>query len=141
MSEFIHALKTARTMYPRSVLALAATLYAIFTAFGPDLAHYQSLGSVPHSLVLPADYKLVAAGLFGLDAFGLWWRIFDSKPRLVWATVFNFLTAGLWLTVTVVSITLYDELLSENVGEIILTLTALYTLTRTDYTPADRGSA
>lgn len=56
------------------------------------------------------------------------------------ATFFNLLTAGLWLTVTVASIT-YDAIWSENVGEIILTLTALYTLTRTDYTQGDRGSA
>jgi hypothetical protein len=141
MSEFIQAIKTARTMYPRTILALAATLYSIFTAIGPDLAHYAYAGRLPHSLVLPANYKWVAAALFALDAFGLWWRIFDAKPRVVWATLFNFLTAGLWLTVTVASITLYDELWSENVGEIILTLTAWYTLTRTDYTPSDRGSA
>lgn len=141
MNDFVHAIKTARTMYPRSILALAATLYCIFTLFAPDLAHYQAVGKMPHSLMFPNNYKLVVASVFGLDAFGLWWRIFDSKPRVVWATLFNILTAGLWLTVTVVSITMYDQLLSENVGKITLTLTALYTLTRTDYTPADRGSA
>jgi hypothetical protein len=141
MSDFMQALKYARTLYPRALLALASTLYALFTAFGPDLAHYQFQGKLPHSLVLPDNYKFVAAALFGLDAFCLWWRIFDSKPRVVWATFINLLTAGLWLTVTVASIFLYDELWSENVGEIMLTLTALYTLTRTDYTTADRGSA
>lgn len=141
MGELISTLKTARTMYPRSMLALAATLYAIFTAFGPDLSHYSYTGHLPHSLVLPANYKIVVAVLFAVDAFGLWWRIFDEKPRLVWATLFNILNAGLWLMVTVVSVTLYDELWSENVGEVILTLTALYTLTRTDYNASDRGSA
>lgn len=141
MNELIKSLKTSRTMYPRAMLALAATLYAIFTAIGPDLSNYSYAGASPHSIILPFNYKFVAASVFALDAFGLWWRIFSTKPSIIWGTIFNILTAGLWLTVTIVSTVMYNGLLAENVGEIILTLNALYILTRTDYTPADRGSA
>ena len=141
MNDFISSLKTARTMFPRSTMALASTLYALFTFFGPSLGHYAYGDKLPHSLVMPPEYKYVAAALFAFNAAGLWWRIFDTKPRIVWATIFNIMSAFLWLTVTVVSLVLYDELWSENVGEIMLTLTALYTLTRTDYTIVDRGTA
>lgn len=143
MSDFTQAIKYARTLYQRSALALASSLYALFTFFGPSKEQYLNVDGaiLPKLMILPEHYKILIAAIFALNAAGLWWRIFDAQPRVVWATIFNIMTAGLWLTLTVVSVFLYDAPWSDNVGEIILTLTALYTLTRTDYTQADRGSA
>lgn len=141
MNDFVQVLKYARTLYQRSMLALASTMYAVFTLFAPNLETYQYVGNLPHNLVLPEHYKLVVAAVFGLNAVMSWWRIFDDKARVAWGTITNIMTAFLWLTVTMVSILVYAQPWSANVGEIMLTLTAFYTITRTDYTSADRGSA
>jgi hypothetical protein len=144
MSDLTQALFYARTMFQRAFLALAASLYAIFTALGPDLSTFApgcDAAHLPHSLVLPPYYKWIAAAVFGLNAGCLWWRIFDRTARVAWATVINLTTAGLWLTVTVASVFIYHEVWSENVGEIMLTLTALFVLTRTDLTAIDKGTA
>lgn len=139
MNDLTQAIKFARTLYQRAFLALAATLYAVLTAIGPDAS--STLGDHCGHIILPPYYKWVAAGLFALDALCLWWRIFDSTPRLVWATLINAGTAVLWLTVTVAGLAVYGQVWSENVGEIMLTLTALFVLTRTDYTALDKGTA
>lgn len=141
MKELTQAIKFARTMYQRALLALASTLYAIFTALGPDLSQVTYCDHLPHSLIFPPYYKWIAAATFALDAVCLWWRIFDYRPRVVWATLINIGTATLWLSVTLASVLIYDEVWSENVGEIMLTLTALFVLTRTDYTALDKGTA
>ena len=140
MRELAQVLRFARTLYQRAFLALAATLYAMATALGPDL-HSAVACNCGHSILLPPYYKWVAASLFGLDALCLWWRILDPIPRVVWATVINGATAVLWLTVTVAGLAVYGQGWSENVGEIMLTLTALFVLTRTDYTDVDKGTA
>lgn len=145
MNELTQAMKFARTLYQRAFLAVAATLYAVLTAFGPDV--HSRLACACNGLchcghiLLPPYYKWVTAGVFALDALCLWWRIFDPTPRLVWATVINATTAVLWLTVTVAGLAVYGQVWSENVGEIMLTLTSLFVLTRTDYTPLDKGTA
>lgn len=139
MNELTQAIKFARTMYQRAFLALAATLYSVLTAFGPD-GHTVTTCNCGH-IILPPYYKWVTAAVFALNALCLWWRIFDHTPRIVWATVINASTAILWLTVTVAGLAVYGQVWSENVGEIMLTLTALFVLTRTDYTPLDKGTA
>lgn len=141
MNELTQAIKFARTFYQRAFLALAATLYAVFTALGPDLATFDFCGQHPHAIVLPPYYKWVAAAVFGLDAICLWWRLIDPVARVVWATVINGVTAVLWLTVTIAGLAVYGQVWSENVGEIMLTLTALFVLTRTDYNALDKGTA
>lgn len=138
MSEFTLAMKFARTMYQRAFLALAATLYSFATTLGPDLS--STACTVGH-VILPPYYQGVVAGLFGVDALALWWRIVDPKPRIWWATFINAATAVLWLTVTVAGLAVYGQVWSENVGEIMLTLTSLFVLTRTDYTALDKGTA
>lgn len=141
MSDITQALKFARTLYQRAFLALAATLYCLFTAMGPDIQSFVLCTSSPHHIVFPPYYKWMVTALFGIDAICLWWRIFDPIARVVWATVINVATAAMWLTITITGLAIYGQLWSENVGEIMLTLTALFVLSRTDYTAVDKGTA
>lgn len=141
MGDLAEVLRYAGTLYQRAFLALAATLYAVTTAFGPNLATYSYCGNLPHNIILPPHYEWVLAFFFGADATALWWRIWDTTPRVVWGTIVNFYTAVLWLTVTVAGVFVYDGVWSANVGEIMLTLTSLWVLTRTDYNARDKGTA
>lgn len=141
MNDITQALRYARTFYQRCFLALASSLYSVFTLCGPALETYTYCGPLPRNLVLPQHFKYVAAAAFALDAVMLWWRIFDNRARVAWATITNIITAGLWLTITVSNVAVYHQVWSANVGEIMLTLTALFVLSRTDYTAIDKGTA
>jgi len=143
MGDLAEVLRYAGTLYQRAFLALAATLYAITTAFSPNLEGYVYCtgGKLPNNIILPQHQGFVLAVLFAADATALWWRIWDTTPRIVWGTIVNFYTAVLWLTVTVAGLFVYDGVWSANVGEIMLTLTSLWVLTRTDYNARDKGTA
>lgn len=141
MNNVLDALKYANNLYARLMLAVAATLYTIFTIFGPDPSTMTVVTNYPYLQVLPPYFKWQVVLIFGVDAILLWWRIFDDKPRVIIAKCINFFNAVLWIMVVLLSIFVYDELLTDNVGKILLAAASLHMLTRTDYTPRDRGSA
>lgn len=142
MGQFTQVLRYAGTLYQRAFLAVAATLYALTTLLGPNLDTFQACSTkLPHVLVLPPHYELWTAGFFAVDAAMLWWRIFDFKSRVVMGTIANFYTAMLWLSVTIAGLFVYDGVWSANIGEIMMTLTSLFVLTRTDYNASDKVSA
>lgn len=110
----------------RWLLALAATIHSLLIILSP-----------------PMD-DLVWAAIFGLDAVCLWWRIFDTVPRVSWAYAINITTVALWGSVTYGLTKSGDALgmlLPCLTGYIILTLMALIMVFRTEATRRDRGSA
>jgi hypothetical protein len=150
MSDIMQAIRYGTNIFPRSILALASTLYCIFSLLGPtyptpsDLALAEAAnssifnGQIAHFSTLQ---MLIVAFIFGLNAVLLWWRIFDSHARLWPARLINYFTACLWVTVTGATIYAYGWLLPSCVGEIMLALISLHALTRTDYTTRDRETA
>lgn len=142
ISDITDALRYARTFYHRAFLAFASTLYAITLLLGPVLEQYKyCCGKLPHNIILPENYKWVIASIFFADAALLWWRIVDKNPKVKIATVVNIFTAVLWITMTLTGIFVYDIPWSANVGEIMVSLTALFVVTRTDYNIVDKGTA
>lgn len=149
MNDLAQALKYASNLFQRGMLAIAAALYAVFLVISPavankaDLALQVAAGTIPgcQVVLLPAPQKWALAGVFALNSMCILWRMFDPAPRLWWGRVINFSTACLWVTVTGATLFTYGRPLPDSVGEIMLSLTALYTLTRTDLTSRDRVSA
>lgn len=149
MNDLTQALKYASNLYQRGLLAIAAALYGIFLLISPevvsraDLMLKSAAGLISgcQVVLLPPHQKFALAGVFLLNSFCIFWRMFDPKPRIWWGRATNFFSACLWLTVTGATLFTYGSPLPDAVGEIMLSLTALYTLTRTDFTARDRGSA
>jgi len=146
MNDLAEALKYANNLFQRGALGIAAALYAIFVVMAPsvtsraDIALAAASGQVVgcQAILLTTDQKWVLGTIFALDAVGIFWRIFDPVARLWWGRAVNLGTACLWATVTGATLFTYGRPLPDAVGEIMLTLTALYTLTRTDFTARDR---
>lgn len=141
MNDIMEALKYSNNLYARIILALASTLYAVFTMFGPPPDAYVMVDGYAKFLPVPPYHNWQVILIFGINAALLWWRIFDSKPRIVAARLINYLNALLWVLVCLFSIFVYGEPLADNAGKIVLTLVSLHMLTRTDYNFRDRGSA
>ena len=158
MSDLAEALKYANTMFQRGILGIASALYALFVLLAPSLANRADVvlssaadtalaaaagvASIScQAVMLSNSQRLVIAGAFALNSACIFWRIFDSRPRIWWARGINFSTACLWVTVTAATLFVYGRPLPGAVGEIMLTITALYTLTRTDFNDRDRRSA
>lgn len=140
MNEIAHAMRFASNTFQRLILAVAASIYAITTAAGPDLASSHAPQAY-RALVLSSGYKWVFAAVFALDAFCLWWRLFDHTPRVTWAFVINIFTAMLWVTIAMSTIAVYGSFLPDATGEVVLALTALFSMVRTNQTITDRGTA
>jgi hypothetical protein len=120
------ALRYGTSTTIRWLMALAATIHGILIVFSP-----------------PEDDAIWAA-IFFLDAFCLWWRIFDPVPRVWWAYTINIATVALWGSVTygfAVTGTPLRPPLPILTGYIILTLMALIMVFRTEATRRDRGTA
>lgn len=81
------------------------------------------------------------SALFVVAGCGMWWRIFDKKPRIFWGTAVNLFTTSLWVTITYANVMVHSQVVSDNIGEIMVCLTSLFVLTRTDLTIFDKGSA
>lgn len=109
-------LRYADTFYQRLSLATACTLYGIAAR----------------------DWLGV---LFVIVGAAAWWRLFDHRARVVIGTAVNLCVAALWFTITSANIFVHGDLLADNVGEIMVCLTSLFVLTRTDLTPTDKGAA
>ena len=80
MREISTALRFADNTFQRVALAVAATLYALTTAIGPDLAG-ERVPQAYQALALSSGYKWIFAAIFALNAFCLWWRLLDATPR------------------------------------------------------------
>lgn len=115
-AKIIAELRYTDTFYQRMVLATACTLYGF--------AAWNRLGIV----------FLVVAAL-------AWWRIFDHRPRVWIALLVNLSVAALWITIAAANILIHGDSLADNVGEIMICVTSLFVLTRTDLTAIDKGSA
>lgn len=158
MSDLAEALKYANNLFQRGVLAIAAALYALFVVIAPSIANRADIvlssaadlalasaagaGAITCQAVMLTDgQKYVIAGIFALDSALLFWRIFDVQSRLWWARGINFATACLWVTIAAATLFVYGRPLPGAVGEIVLAIVSLYTLTRTDFTDRDRKNA
>lgn len=140
MNEIAHAMRFASNTFQRLILAVAASIYAITTAAGPDLSGSRA-PQVYQALVLSSGYKWVFAAVFALNAFCLWWRLLDSTPRVKWAFAINIFTAALWVTIALATIATYGAFLPDATGEVVLALTALFSMVRTNKTITDKGTA
>lgn len=150
MSDLAEALKYASNLFQRGMLGIAATLYAIFVMLAPSVNGSESLVIMAatdagildcHAVLLTVGQRSAVTLIFAIDAALIFWRLFDPKPRIWWARIINFSTACLWTTVTGITLYTYRWPLPEAVGEIMLTIVSLYTLTRTDYSDRDRRVA
>lgn len=149
MSDLADALKYANNLFQRGALGIAAALYAVFIVIAPDtgdradiaLTMATGMTASCQAILLTPAQKWEMGGLFALNSFCIFWRLVDPVPRLWWARIINFSTACLWATVTAATLFAYGRPLPDAVGEIMLTIYALYTLTRTDLTARDRGNA
>lgn len=149
MSDLTEALKYASNLFQRGVLGIAAALYALFVLLAPDittradvaLAAAAGVATGCQAIMMSPEQKWVIAGAFALDSACIFWRIFDPVARLWWGRFINFGTACLWSTITGATLVAYGRPLPDAVGEIMLTLLALYTLTRTDLSAVDRRNA
>lgn len=115
-AKIVAELRYSDTFYQRMVLATACALYG----FGA----WNRLGIV----------FLIVAAL-------AWWRIFDRKPRVWIALLVNLSVAALWITIATANLFFHGDSLANNVGEIMICVTSLFVLTRTDLTAIDKGSA
>lgn len=140
MNEIAHAMRYASNTFQRFVLAIAASIYTITTAAGPDLTHSRAPQAY-QALVLSSGYKWVFAAVFALDAFCLWWRLFDHTPRVKWAIFINIFTATLWTSIALATIATYGSFLPDATGEVVLALISLFSMVRTNKTINDRGTA
>jgi hypothetical protein len=116
-------------------LALAATLYAIFTGLGMDTPSYDA------AYVLCSGHRWLWAAIFTVDAIALWWRLFDVKPRPIWAASTNVGTFALWVGITGGTVMNAQYLDPDLVGYILFCLVAFHALIRTDLTVRDRETA
>lgn len=140
MREIFLALRFADNTFQRVILAIAATLYAIATAIGPNLEGSRTAQAY-QALVLASGYKWAFAGLFAFNAACLWWRLFDHTARLYFAFAINLFTATLWITITAATLVVYQGFLPDAVCEIMISVIALFTLVRTDKTHSDVETA
>lgn len=140
MTNVGQAFRETSNMPPRIFLGIAAVIYALSTALGPDLAG-QTGASAYQALSLSSGLRWSLVLLFSADAFFIWWRIFDATPRKWWALFTNILTFSLWFSITGATIFAYKAVLPDSVGEIMVTLASIYVLTRTDLTWRDQRSA
>lgn len=149
MGDLAEALKYASTLFQRGMLGIAALLYAVFMLLAPhvaspaDMVLAMAAGEAKgcQAILLTTEQRWTIAALFALDSVCIFWRIFDPVARVGWGRVINFSTACLWATVTGATLYAYGRPLPDAVGEIMLTLLALHTLTRTDLTTIDRRNA
>lgn len=109
-------LRYTDTFYQRMSLAFACCLYAV--------AAHNTLGGV-----------FLIAGILA------WWRVFDRKSRVVIGTLVNLFVAALWVSICAYNLFVHHDALTDNVGEIVVCVTSLFVLTRTDLTPSDKGAA
>ena len=149
MGKLTEALKTADNLFQRGALGIAAALYAVFVVLAPDVASRADVllaaaagkATGCQAIRLTDSQKWAIGAAFALDAVAIFWRIFDPVARLWWGRAVNFATACLWATVTGATLFTYGRPLPDAVGEIMLTLTALYTLTRTAFKALDGRQA
>lgn len=123
------------TIAVRMLLAIAATLYAVFTT----AAHV--IPSADTTYVLVSGLRHWWALAFAIDAVFLWWRLFDPHARPAVAAVINISTFGLWAGVTGGTILTAPHVDPDFVGYIITCIMALHAVVRTDLTPRDRETA
>lgn len=135
-----HELKYGSVLPSRFGLAIAATLYAILAWVSPDLSGVPRPADIG-SYVLLSGWKDGWAAVFALNAFCLWWRVFDSKPRLVWAALINLSTLALWVGMTGGTVMVSMHSTPEITGHIFVCLIALHTFLRTEFTSHDRDTA
>ena len=140
MRDIFMSLRFASNTFNRVFLATASSLYAILTAIGPDLSNSGSVLAY-QALVLSSGTKWPFAALFGLNAFCIWWRLFDRRPRVIWAAIINVFTAVLWSSLTAAEIYIYGRPLPDSVGEIMITFVAFFSAVRTLKTENDRVTA
>lgn len=134
------ALKYGPTLPFRVLLALTATIYAFMVFFGPTPSP-AALLQVGTSFVLGTGWKGVWTALFIFDALLLWWRIFDTKPRTLWAAISNLFTLALWTSITGGTVIVAKQVNPDLTGYITLCAMSLLTLIRTELTPHDRETA
>jgi hypothetical protein len=114
--KLIAELRYTDTFYQRLSLAFACTFYGF--------AAWNMLGIV-----------FIIVGMLA------WWRLFDRRPRIFVGTLVNLCVAALWITIASANLFVHRAPLADNVCEIMVCLTALFVLTRTDLTSADKGAA
>jgi len=110
----------------RWLLAFAATLHGLLI------------------LISQPPGAAIWTAIFLLDGFCLWWRIFDSSPRVGWAYTVNVSTTALWASVTYglyASAYSYWPILPVLTGYIVLTIMSFISTLRTEATTRDRGHA
>lgn len=140
MNDVARAMRYASNTFQRFTLAVAATLYALTTAFGPNLEYSHSVQAY-QALALSSGYKWAVAAIFGLDAFCIWWRLWDKVSRVYWALAVNIFTATLWVSIAGATIATYKAFLPDSVGEVMMALIALFSVVRTNKTVTDVETA
>jgi hypothetical protein len=138
--EFLAALSTSSVLPYRLMLALASSLFSILivtTAYATDNAPTEML----RPFFQEAYWRWWWSAVFALDAFLLWWRIFDGIPRARWALVTNLLTVSIWGGVTAGIIYAADTIPPGVTGYIVINTMAVQVLWRTQYTLRDRMTA
>lgn len=128
------ALRYGSALVVRMLLALATSLFALFTVLGSVTPEH-----APYVLVSGFRYGWVAA--FALDAMALWWRLADPHPRPVIAGTINVVTFALWVGITGGTILAARRIDPDIVGYIIICLMSLHVVVRTELTTRDRETA
>lgn len=133
--EVLNALRTGTPVLNRMRLALASTLYAVFTALStyappPDSAY-----------VLSSGHRLAWSVVFALDGLALWWRLFDPHPRRYWSIAINLITFAIWVGITGGTVMVAQHVDPDIVGYVLICIMALHALVRSDLTQRDRETA
>jgi hypothetical protein len=135
LTDMVNALRYGTAMVNRTLLAIASTLYAAFTALA---AHVPPPDS---AYVLTSGHRLAWALVFALDALALWWRLLESHARPHWALVINLATFALWVGTTGGTVMVAQHIDPDIVGYVLICLIAFHALVRTDLTQRDRETA
>lgn len=135
LREVVLTLQTGTAMLNRMLLALASTLYALFTVVStyappPDSAY-----------VLVSGHRLLWASIFAVDALALWWRLIDQTPRPHWALTINLVTFAIWVGISGGTVMVAQHVDPDTVGYVLICIMALHALVRTDLTQRDRETA
>lgn len=133
--ELMIALQTGTPILNRMRLALASTLYAVFTAVStyappPDSAY-----------VLSSGHRLAWSAVFAVDGLALWWRLFDPQPRRLWSVIINLITFAIWVGITGGTVMVAQHVDPDTTGYVLICIMALHALLRTDLTLRDRETA
>lgn len=135
--DLTEAIKWGSSMNLRLILAVAATLYALLVILNPNYSWRD-----PSNIIKDHVSSLTPwAAMFALDAFCIWWRIFDTRPRVWWARIINIYTFALWFSLVAVTTSTLGYVSPDSTGEIIICLMAAWVAFRTDSTQRDKETA